>query len=144
MNYFLIIYLQFFSHVDDGHDLGWLPSSCFLKSLHFEIIWFEMKIPSKSLFLKHISVNLFILFIHFYSIIYTELMFSIRACDIWRRHIGQYSLVRCTEYKIGRISKSKRNASYLTLITKWIWDASVISFPPLVEERQLLCTSCFI
>lgn len=71
-------------------------------------------------------------------------MLSIRVYvyDTWRRCDGEYSSVWCTVYKIGRISKSKRNPRDLALITKWIWNALVISSTPLIEKRQLLCISC--
>lgn len=91
--------------------------------------------------LKHISPDFFSYSCIIYLTVCTKLMLSIRSCDIWRRHDGEYSSVRCTVYKTGRIRRNKGNPRDLALIIKWIWDALVISSTPHIDQRQLLCTS---
>lgn len=67
-------------------------------------------------------------------------MLSVRSCDTWKRHDGEYSSVRCTVYKMGKRSRNKGNPRDLRLITKWIWDALIIGSTPL-DKRQLRCPS---
>lgn len=120
----------------------WVDYSLF-EFLHLSLYVLKLldlrwKFPSSILSLKQISADFF-LFIHFfYSVICTELMFSVGSCDIWKRHDSKYSSVRCAVYRMGRISRNRGNPRDLVLITKWIWDALIISSTPFRQEAASL------
>lgn len=142
LNFFLMIYLQFFSTcwLVDECVLGWLLSFWIFasQSLCFEITWFKMEISFQYFVLETNKRWFFLIHSFFYSVICTELMFSVGSCDIWKRHDSKYSSVRCAVYRMGRISRNRGNPRDLVLITKWIWDALIISSTPFRQEAASL------